>query len=887
MQKTIINTELEKLIIIGLIVSDKFCKNIIQIIDIQLLKLSYSKVIAKWCIDFYKKYKKAPHADIQNIYNNYLSEMHNEEDENLIKLFLEHISNNYEREQNYNEDYALDQAIKYLKQRKLKLLKLQIDELTTNGQEEEAEKLIAEYKKVQLPVNDCIDVFNDIKVVDEVLNWEEEDLFTFAGELGKAIRNLTRGDLIAFAAPAKRGKTVCFNTEILFADGSVKTIKEIYDNKINNPIISLNENYYKLESDNITDWIYSGKKECIKIITKTGREIECALTHPFLHFSKGWIESKELKEKDFICCPKNINFFGNNELKESEIKLIAYLIADGSLTTSSYIFTKKEIEIKNDFRNCVIDIGDVFSILDNFDDNIIRKNKSEKSNIQKLFEKYNIKRCKSIYKEIPDIIFTLKKGLISLFLNILFTCDGSIYGDKKNVEIQYSSGSKKLIYQVQSLLLRFGIISSVKEKKVKNLDHIYYGLNIRDKQNILLFLDNIGFSFSKKEKAEKLKIILEFKRDNFSFIDKFPFEFKKIIHQEINKFKIKNNIQYKDLLRFKPIKNILNELNRKVGIKKYNVIQINEIIKSDILNKYLDNDIFWDQIEEIKYIGYQECYDLSIEKNHNYIANNFITHNSFLLIETAIRAVVLGLRVIFFSLEMPKNQVLSRIYQNILGESKKEKEVIIPKFKLNANNKYTVETTCIKKQGLQSNAVKTKIRNLKMILKSGKLKLFCNSPHNISVNDISNISDNLVNTENFVADMIIIDFADIVKSDYKANEHRHKLNNVWEQLRALALQKHCLVVTATHTNKSTFDRDMKQGDMSEDIRKINHVSLMLGINQKKDEKKKGLARIIVLANRADEFFVDDEIAILQCLNIGKPLLDSKMKKDCDDKEFEK
>ncbi len=456
MVKTAIDTNLEKLIITSLIVSDKFCKSIIQLLDIQLLKVNSSKLIAKWCIDYFKKYKKAPHKDIQNLYNEWLNEQHNEDDENLIKLFLEHLSSNYERENNFNEEYAIDQAIKYLKQRKLKLLKLQIDELTANGQNEEAEKLVIEYKKIQLPITNYIDVFSDIKVVDEVLNWEEEELFTFGGELGKAIGNLTRGDLIAFAAPAKRGK-------------------------------------------------------------------------------------------------------------------------------------------------------------------------------------------------------------------------------------------------------------------------------------------------------------------------------------------------------------------------------------------------------------------------------------SFLLIETAIRATILGLRTLFFSLEMPKNQVLSRIYQNILGETKKEKEIEIPRFK-EVNNLFEVEMIKYKKQGLQSQSVKNKIRNLKMILKGGKLKLFCNSPHNISVTEISEISDNLVSQENFVADLIIIDFADIVKSDYKVGEHRHKLNNVWEQLRALALQKHCLIVTATHTNKMTFDRDMKQGDMSEDIRKINHVSLMLGINQKKEEKKKGIARLMVLANRQDEFFIDDEIVILQCLNIGKSLLDSKMKK---------
>ena len=40
------------------------------------------------------------------------------------------------------------------------------------------------------------------------------------------------------------------------------------------------------------------------------------------------------------------------------------------------------------------------------------------------------------------------------------------------------------------------------------------------------------------------------------------------------------------------------------------------------------SDVYWDRIVEIEAAGNQETYDLQIEGDHNFLANNFIVHNS-------------------------------------------------------------------------------------------------------------------------------------------------------------------------------------------------------------------------------------------------------------------
>lgn len=63
-----VSSEEEDKIITGCILSDFYLQNLFPILDRKLFSTAVSKKIMTWCIDYYKKYKKAPGNDIQNIY---------------------------------------------------------------------------------------------------------------------------------------------------------------------------------------------------------------------------------------------------------------------------------------------------------------------------------------------------------------------------------------------------------------------------------------------------------------------------------------------------------------------------------------------------------------------------------------------------------------------------------------------------------------------------------------------------------------------------------------------------------------------------------------------------------------------------------------------------
>lgn len=127
--------------------------------------------------------------------------------------------------------------------------------------------------------------------------------------------------------------------------------------------------------------------------------------------------------------------------------------------------------------------------------------------------------------------------------------------------------------------------------------------------------------------------------------------------------------------------------------------------------------------------------------------------------------------------------------------------------------------------------------------------------------------------QGFVPDVIIIDYADLLVSDEK--EFRHKQDAIWKGLRSLSEERHCLVVTATQADATSYERNLlTMSNFSEDKRKNAHVTAMYGLNQdpRGREKDIGILRINELVIR--EGAPQGVVHVLQNLRRGQPVLTS-------------
>lgn len=99
--------------------------------------------------------------------------------------------------------------------------------------------------------------------------------------------------------------------------------------------------------------------------------------------------------------------------------------------------------------------------------------------------------------------------------------------------------------------------------------------------------------------------------------------------------------------------------------------------------------------------------------------------------------------------------------------------------------------------------------------------------------------------------IIIIDYADIMRSTRQYDSLRHELKLIYEELRSFAMEKKIPIWTASQSNKEGSSADVVDlSNMSEAYGKAMVADVVLSISRKAHEKSSGYGRLYIAKNRA-------------------------------------
>lgn len=204
------NFSIERKIIIGLITSTDYLRQVRPIWNIRFIQSQTARMLASWCLEYFDKYDKAPFRDIDGIFRQKLKNGRiNKETEQDIEDILESLSEQYEQE-DVNIDYLLDQTKEYFNERNLLNYSDEIKGLVDSGELLEAEKLASDYKPIIKDTGSWVELSDStvLEKVEKAFNKSNECLIEFPGALGQFMNDqLTRDALVAFMSTEKRGKT--------------------------------------------------------------------------------------------------------------------------------------------------------------------------------------------------------------------------------------------------------------------------------------------------------------------------------------------------------------------------------------------------------------------------------------------------------------------------------------------------------------------------------------------------------------------------------------------------------------------------------------------------------------------------------------------------------
>ena len=156
--------------------------------------------------------------------------------------------------------------------------------------------------------------------------------------------------------------------------------------------------------------------------------------------------------------------------------------------------------------------------------------------------------------------------------------------------------------------------------------------------------------------------------------------------------------------------------------------------------------------------------------------------------------------------------------------------------------------------GVNSNSIRENSGIIKEYYKNnkdlGKLYIKEFPTRSCSVSMIRNHIEKL-KLKGFIPSMIVIDYADIMKSSKSYESIRHELMLIYEELRQMGQDMNLPIWTASQSNRAGSGAEIVGlENMSEAYGKAMVADLVLTISRKPEEKASGFARIFVAKNRA-------------------------------------
>ncbi|SFV71683.1 Replicative DNA helicase [hydrothermal vent metagenome] len=328
-----------------------------------------------------------------------------------------------------------------------------------------------------------------------------------------------------------------------------------------------------------------------------------------------------------------------NRMSDNELILLAHLLGDGC------ILPKQPYHYTNEDKENIIIVKKVAKKLFDIDARIVSQENywhvyltspyalghHKKHPITLWYERLGLSRVRSYEKKIADAVFMCDDKAIALFLHHLWATDGSIstYQAKnksKNIQVYYASTSEVLAKQVQSLLLRLGIISTVSSIPQDKKDKTYrpsYHVRVQGKENLILFIREVNaFGQRGKQKEKYLEILEKIKTNpNNGCIDKSAWQ------SFIKKAKDKQNISWRAFAKHLNMSYCGSSLF-KSSISGERMQKIASFLKDKKVQNLAYSDIYWDEIISIEKKEKVKTYDLTVDKVHNFVANDIIVHNS-------------------------------------------------------------------------------------------------------------------------------------------------------------------------------------------------------------------------------------------------------------------
>ena len=432
---------------------------------------------------------------------------------------------------------------------------------------------------------------------------------------------------------------------LIVTENGLQKIKDVSDKEeVDVKVLSKEKKISK-----VSKWFDSGEHETLKITTKKGYSINGTLNHPVLTLTKTnwgrpffvWKLLKDIVRGDFVVMDRlsddfwpvkklNLRKYYPEIISKKQKKrilpdflnedlsvILGLLVSEGNIGKNKIEFCNSDKKLIEEFK---IRWKRVFSdsTLHEFEKDPSSYGKKKYYRLEchcrftlEFLRNLGLENVKSNLKRIPHVVLYSPKMVVSEFLRAYFEGDGSISSSGRMIELSCCSSSQDLIKDLQILLLRFGIESSKRYDKYRNIFKLY----LRSKRNFVRFYKEIGFFSSRKNRKLEF-VVLNIQKDS-SLTDRVPFLSDFIRSLSKDRFVQGYNFdRYSSMMDNYP--KVCSIVKEKTGIDY-----------SGIFEYFLDYQYLFEPVAKVEKTGIKRVYSLKVGSDcHSFVSNGFISHNT-------------------------------------------------------------------------------------------------------------------------------------------------------------------------------------------------------------------------------------------------------------------
>jgi replicative DNA helicase len=420
------------------------------------------------------------------------------------------------------------------------------------------------------------------------------------------------------------------DTRVLRADtGAEVTLASLLANGERNiPVWSVDDRL-RLVRRTMTHVFPSGTKPVFEMRMRSGRRVKASANHPFLTV-QGWRALEELAVGSRLAVPRRLSApLEAAEWTEAELIMLAHMLGDGCMAPRQPLhYTSADEANISAVERAALHFG--------ISGRRVRQQtrthlylpapeklaRGRRNPIAAWLDTFGLYGRRSHEKFVPPALFALSDDQIRLFLHHLWATDGSIVlGRQVPVRVYYASTSRRLVEDLQLLLLRLDIRSRIK-RVPQNGHRPGYVLDVYGAADQLRFLDGVGVHGSRGERVAVARERIASLRPNPN-VDTIPLEVWRNAKVAASgrgmterAFQAAAGSQYcgSTFYRHAP--------------SRPRLAAVSAVLDDPLLYELATSDLFWDEVAAIEPLGDEPVFDATVLGTHNFIANGIVVHNS-------------------------------------------------------------------------------------------------------------------------------------------------------------------------------------------------------------------------------------------------------------------